>query len=103
MRSSREQRAAERKSVHRDALLSIPRLRGFYSCGVRNLSDGGAGLRLNDLPLLAIDFHISLDGFRTTLACQLIWRDGHLAGIAFRPAAIGSQAQLSASRESNPG
>lgn len=93
MRSSRDRRAAERRWIYRDALLSIPRLRGVYSCGVRDLSYKGVGLRLNDLPLLPTQFDISLDGFRTTLACQLIWRDGDLAGIAFRPTAIG-QAQL---------
>jgi hypothetical protein len=56
--------------VTRDALLSIPRLRGVYSCGVRDLSDKDVGLRLNDFPLLSTQFDISLDGFRTTLACQ---------------------------------
>lgn len=37
MRSSRERRAAERRWIYRDALLSIPRLMGVYSCGVRDL------------------------------------------------------------------
>jgi hypothetical protein len=54
--------------MYRDALLSIPRLRNIYSCGVRDLSDRGIGLRLNDLPLLPTEFNLSLDGFRTTLA-----------------------------------
>jgi hypothetical protein len=101
MRSSRERRAAERRLIDRDALLSIPRLRGVYACSVRDLSDKGVGLRLNDLPLLPTQFDISLDGFRTTLACQLIWRDGDLAGNAFRPTAIGPT-QLSASCEEDP-
>ena len=97
MRSSRERRTAERKWIYRDALLSIPRLRGVFSCGLRDLSDSGAGLRLNDLPLLPTQFDISLDGFRTTLACQLM-RDGDLAGIAFQPIAIGRR-NFSASGE----
>jgi hypothetical protein len=90
MRSSRERRAAERKSIHREALLSFPRSRGVFSCGVRDLSDRGAGVRLNDLPLLPTEFDISIDGFRTTLAC-LMWRDGDVAGIAFRPTATGKE------------
>ena len=93
MRPSRERRVAERNWVHRDALLSIPRLKSVYSCGMRDLSDRGAGLRLNDLPLLPTEFNLSLDGFRTTLACRLIWRDGDFAGITFQLAA-GGQAQL---------
>ncbi|MBA4034889.1 MAG: PilZ domain-containing protein [Bradyrhizobium sp.] len=83
MRSSGERRAAERRRTHRDALLSIPRLRGVHSCGVRDLSDGGVGVRLNDLPLLPTEFNLSFDGFRTTLACRLVWRNGDLAGITF--------------------
>ena len=64
--------------------------RGVFSCGVRDLSDRGAGVRLNDLPLLPTEFDISIDGFRTTLAC-LMWRDGDIAGIAFRPTATGKE------------
>ncbi len=93
MRSSGERRAAERKRTKRDALLSIPRLRGVYSCGVRDLSSGGVGVRLNNLPLLPTEFNLSFDGFRTTLACRLIWRNGDLAGITFQSVAI-DQAQL---------
>lgn len=59
-----------------------------YSCGVRDLSDGGVGVRLNKLPLLPTEFDPSFDGFRTTLACRLIWRIGDLAGITFQTAAI---------------
>ena len=84
MRSSGERRAAERKRTKRDALLSIPRLRGVYSCGVRDLSYGGVGVRLNNLPLLPTEFNLS---------CQLIWRNGDLAGITFQAAAI-DHAQL---------
>jgi hypothetical protein len=93
MRSSGERRDAERRHVYRHALLSIPRLRGVFSCGVRDLSDGGLGVRLNDLPLLPTEFNLSFDGFRTTLACRLVWRAGDLAGIAFQPTAVG-KAQL---------
>jgi PilZ domain len=93
MHPSRERRAAERKWIYRDALLSIPHLRSVYSCGMRDLSDRGVGLRLDGLPLLPTEFNLSLDGFRTTLGCRLIWRVDDFAGIAFRPTAIG-QAQL---------
>jgi hypothetical protein len=59
---------------------------GVFSCGVWDLSDSGADVRLNCVPLLPIEFDISLDGFRTTLA-GLMWRDSDIAGIAFRPTA----------------
>jgi hypothetical protein len=87
MRSSRERRAVERKRIYQDALLSIPRLRNIQACSLRDLSDRGIGLRLNNLPLLPTEFNLSLDGFRTTLACRLIWRDGAFAGVEFQPRA----------------
>lgn len=86
MRSGRDRRDVERKWIYRDALLSIPRVRSVHSCAVRDLSDRGIGLRLNGLPLLPCEFNLSLDGFRTTLACRLVWRDGDFAGIEFQPA-----------------
>jgi hypothetical protein len=91
MRSSGERRDVERRRVDRHALLSIPRLTGVFSCGVRDLSDGGLGVRLTKLPLLPTEFNVSFDGFRTTLPCRLIWRNGDLAGIAFQSIAIGQK------------
>ena len=90
--SFRERRVSERTWIYRDALLSIPRLKHVHSCGVRDLSENGAGLRLNRLPLLPHEFNLSLDGFRSTLVCRLIWRNGDFAGIAFQ-LALGTQAQ----------
>src|SRR5258708_1532555 len=54
------------------------------SVGCWGLSGSGGDVRLNCVPLLPIEFDISLDGFRTTLA-GLMWRDRDIAGIAFRP------------------
>lgn len=81
--SFRERRVSERNWVYRTALLSIPRLKHVHSCGLRDLSNNGAGLLLNQLPLLPTEFNLSLDGFHSTLACRLIWRNGHLAGVTF--------------------
>jgi len=84
MRSNRERCAAERKLVHERAPLSFRVSGGVFSCGVWDLSDSGADVRLKNVPLLPIEFDISLDGFRTTLA-GLMWRDSDIAGIVFRP------------------
>jgi hypothetical protein len=78
-----ERRILERTWIYRDALLSIAGLRSACSCGIRDMNAKGVGLRLNGLPLLPSEFKISLDGFRTTLVCRLIWRDGDFAGAAF--------------------
>jgi hypothetical protein len=82
MHFGQERRAVERMWVNRGALLTIPGVRGVYSCSVRDLSRHGASLRLNGLALLAAEFRLSLDGMHTTLACRLIWRDGDFAGLS---------------------
>jgi hypothetical protein len=94
MRYTQERRAVQRTWLGRDALIIIPRLRGVYSCGVRDLSGRGAGLRLPNIALLPTDFDISFDGVRHTFGCRLIWRHGDFAGIAFQPAANGQRSPI---------
>lgn len=80
-------RSIERELVCLDAFLSI---RGHITsepCRVRDFSMRGAGIQLNGLTLLPIEFILSFDGFRTTHACRLIWRHGDFAGVAFVRAA----------------
>jgi hypothetical protein len=92
MRFAQERRAVQRTWLRRDALIIIPGLRGVHSCGVRDLSGKGAGLRLtNNIALLPTEFQISFDGVRHTFGCRLIWRHGDFTGIAFQPAANGQR------------
>jgi hypothetical protein len=83
-RFNRERRMVERTWLFREALLTIRGLPGTYRCGVRDISNIGTGLRLNGVMLLPVDFSLSFDGFRTTSACRLIWREGDFAGASFR-------------------
>ncbi|SRR5579871_6637380 len=84
MHFGRERRAVERTwGAHRAALIIIPGIRGVHSCGIRDLSSKGAGLRIDDIALLPTDFKISFDGVRHTFCCRLIWRHGDFVGIAF--------------------
>jgi len=57
---------------------------------VRDLSESGAGLQLDNLLLSPTDFNHLVDGFRNTLACRLIWKDGCFARIAFEPVSNGA-------------
>ena len=84
MNVSQERRAVERKEFQRGALIIVPGLRGVFSCGVRDLSRDGAGVRLYGMALLPTDFKVSFDGIRHTFGCHLIWRDGDFAGLAFQ-------------------
>jgi hypothetical protein len=89
MHFGQERRSIDRTWLQRGALIIIPGLRGVYSCGIRDLSREGVGLRLNGMKLLPMDFKLSFDGVRHTFACRLIWRDGDFAGIAFQPTSDG--------------
>jgi hypothetical protein len=50
---------------------------------VRDLSESGAGLQLNNLLFSPTDFNHLVGDFRNMPACRLIWKDGCFAGIAF--------------------
>ncbi len=77
-------RSIERQSVRRDVFLSIPGHITSEPCLVRDLSDRGAGIQLNGLTILPIEFSLSFEEFRTTYPCRLIWRQGDFIGVAFQ-------------------
>jgi len=82
--AKKERRLFERRYVAYDAQLSIPNARRIYPCRIRDVTDAGLGLRLDNSPLLPLDFHLSFDGFLTTLECQLVWRHGAFMGVALK-------------------
>jgi hypothetical protein len=51
---------------------------------VRDVTNFGAGLRTQDIPILPLTFELSFDNFRTVRRCRLIWRDGDFLGVAFQ-------------------
>lgn len=84
--SPSDQRKALRAQIYRQAQLIIPRLASIYFCGLRDLSSGGAGLRLSGLVLLPISFELFSRDLVARTRCRLIWRHGDFAGVAFDPA-----------------
>jgi hypothetical protein len=75
-----ERRAVGRTMFNQDVLR---RAGGVRACCVCNVTNRGAGLRLNGLRILPSDFAISFDNFRTMRRCRLIWRHGDFVGVAF--------------------
>jgi hypothetical protein len=78
-----ERRAMDRTRISKDALIFIPSLTGVHSCSVRDVTNCGAGIRMQGLSLLPLNFLLSFDRFRTGRECRLIWREGDFLGIAF--------------------
>jgi hypothetical protein len=54
---------------------------GAFSCCVRDVTNQGAGIRLEGLNVLLVDFDLSFDNFRTTRGFRVIWREGDLIAL----------------------
>ena len=71
-------------TISRDAKLFFNPQSGVLPCGVRNITNRGASLRVADLTVLPVNFELSFDNFHTKRDCRLVWRDGNFLGVAFQ-------------------
>jgi hypothetical protein len=78
-----ERRAVGRTTINRDALMYFSGRELVHACCVRNVTNHGAGLRLNGLNIIPSEFGISFDDFCTMRLCRLVWRDGDFVGLVF--------------------
>jgi PilZ domain len=78
-----ERRALQRVILHQLALLYVDGIRGCHPCMVVNIHDGGAMLHSDTHHTAAFKFDLSLDGFKTTMHCRVVWRNGNSCGVEF--------------------
>jgi hypothetical protein len=78
-----ERRSKERTLINRNAMLFFRGQAGVFACCVRDVTNSGAGIRLEGLNVLPVEFDLSFDNFRTVRQCRLIWRESDFVGIAF--------------------
>lgn len=78
-----ERRLIGRTKIAKEALLFFGPQAGVRPCGVRDVTNGGAGIRTQDLPAIPLCFELSFDHFRTGRKCRLIWRNGDFIGVTF--------------------
>ena len=78
-----DRRAKGRTVVKRGAQIFFEGQTGIHACCVRDVTNDGAGIRLNGIYIMPSDFGVSFDNFRTMRRCRLIWRDGDFLGAAF--------------------
>jgi hypothetical protein len=78
-----DRRSIRRTWIAKRASFFFSRQSGEQSCLVRDVTNVGAGIRTQDLPLLPLHFELSFDNFRSARKCRLIWREGDYIGIAF--------------------
>jgi hypothetical protein len=81
--AGRERRAIGRTRINRNALLFFRGQTGVFSCCVRDVTNSGAGIRLERLNVLPVEFDLSFDNFRTVRKCRLVWRETDFVGVAF--------------------
>ena len=78
-----ERRALERIEVNQPAMLHLAGVCGIYPCVVMNFHDHGAKLHSFTFHIVAFEFDLSFDGFKTTKHCHVVWRDGNTCGVEF--------------------
>ena len=78
-----ERRSIGRTQINRNAMLFFRGQAGVFSCCVRDVTNSGAGIRLERLNVLPVEFDLSFDNFRTVRSCRLVWRDAGFIGVAF--------------------
>lgn len=83
MNGQNERRSIGRTKIGKTALLFLSSERGVFSCGVRDVTNIGAGIRLDEVHFLPPDFELSFDNFLTVRKCRLVWRQGDFIGVVF--------------------
>jgi hypothetical protein len=78
-----EGRALERLETNQLALLHVDGIRGCHPCLVMDYHSGGATLHSLTHHTAAFRFDLSLDGFKTTKRCHVVWRNGNSCGVEF--------------------
>ncbi len=82
-RRDTERRSVGRTLINRGALLFFRGRDSVLSCCVRDVTNSGAGVRLEALNVLPAEFDLSFDNFRTVRQCRLIWREADFVGVTF--------------------
>ena len=78
-----ERRALERIAINQSAMLCVDGIRGCHPCLVVDLHHDGATLHSSTHHTAAFKFDLSLDGFKTTMHCRVVWRNGNTCGVKF--------------------
>ena len=79
----RERRVIGRTRINRNAQLFFNGRAGVFSCCVRDVTNSGAGVRLEVLHVLPTEFDLYFDNFRTVRKCRLVWRESDFIGVEF--------------------
>ena len=79
-----DRRSTGRTKIAKSALLFFNRQTGVRSCGVTDITNAGACIRVHDIAVIPLTFDLTFDNFRTVRECRLIWQNGDFLGVAFQ-------------------
>jgi len=79
-----ERRTIARTTISKNALLFFDEQRGVFACHVRDITNGGAGIQLQDLNILPLNFEVTFDNFHNIRRCPIVWRRGDFVGVRFQ-------------------
>jgi hypothetical protein len=78
-----DRRSTGRTKITKGALLFFGENGGVYACTVHDVTNSGAGIQLQGLKLIPLEFALSFDNFRSVRMCRLVWRKGDIFGATF--------------------
>jgi len=67
-----ERRSIGRTRINRNVLLFFVGQAGVFSCCVRDVTNLGAGIQLDGLNIMPMDFDLSFDNLCTIRKCRII-------------------------------
>jgi hypothetical protein len=79
-----EYRQAPRQTTYKGARIALSGRRAVISCVVRNLSDTGACLGVDNPLDIPESFNIVFDSGEASRMCRVIWRKYKKIGVAFQ-------------------
>jgi hypothetical protein len=77
-------RGVQRTKVRRNAKIIAPRRVSVIHCTVRNITSGGACLKLANTRGVPECFELTFEHGRTRRPCRVIWRTADLLGVSFQ-------------------
>jgi len=83
MTEASDRRSIGRTKISKGALLFFSERAGVHACTVHDVTNSGAGIRLQGLKIMPLEFALSFDNFRSVRMCRLIWRQSVFFGVAF--------------------
>jgi hypothetical protein len=83
MMAMTDRRSIGGTKIAKGAMLFFGENSGVYACTVHDVTNSGAGIRLQGPKVIPLEFALSFDNFKSVRVCRMVWREGEIFGAAF--------------------